>query len=66
VSTDKNLAKIVLIFKNFFAERPPADNRHIMFCRVSSFNTRQNIFLFFSFFHQTFCGVFLQYVDLHV
>jgi hypothetical protein len=29
-------------------------------------DTRQSIFLFFSFSHQTFCGVFLQYVDLHI
>jgi hypothetical protein len=35
-------------------------------CRVSSVDTRQSIFLFFYFGHQTFCGMFLHYVDLHV
>jgi hypothetical protein len=34
--------------------------------RVSSVDTRQSIFLFFYFGHQTFCGMFLHYVDLHV
>jgi hypothetical protein len=37
-------------------------------CRVSyvDVDTRQSIFLFFYFCHQTFCGMFLHYVDLHV
>jgi hypothetical protein len=35
-------------------------------CRVSYVDTRQSIFLFFYFGHQTFCGMFLHYVDLHV
>jgi hydrogenase/urease accessory protein HupE len=34
--------------------------------RVSSVDTRQSIFLFFYFVHQTFCGMLLHYVDLHV
>jgi hypothetical protein len=34
--------------------------------RVSSADTRQSIFLFFYFPNQTFCGVFLHYIDLHV
>jgi hypothetical protein len=34
--------------------------------RVSSVDTRQSIFLFFYFGHQTFYGMFLHYVDLHV
>jgi hypothetical protein len=35
-------------------------------CRVSYVDTRQSIFLFFYFGHQTSCGMFLHYVDLHV
>jgi hypothetical protein len=38
--------------KAYFAECQPA-------------NTRQSTFVFF-FCHQTFCGLFLHYVDLHV
>jgi hypothetical protein len=35
--------------------------------RVSSVDTRQSKFLFFFYFgHQTFCGMFLHYVDLNV
>jgi hypothetical protein len=39
--------------KAFFAECP-------------SWGTRQNIFKFFYFVYETFCGMFLHYVDLHV
>jgi hypothetical protein len=39
--------------RGFFAE-----------CHTSS--TRQSVFLFFDFVSQTFCGMFLHYVDLHV
>jgi hypothetical protein len=38
----------------------------VSLCRVSYVDTRQSIFLFFYFGHQTFCGMFLHYVDLHV
>jgi hypothetical protein len=31
-----------------------------------SLDTRHSIFLFFYFAHQTFCGMFLHYVNLHV
>jgi hypothetical protein len=34
--------------------------------RVPSIDTRQSIFCFLHFGHQTFCGMFLHYVDLHV
>jgi hypothetical protein len=34
--------------------------------RVSSLDTRQSIFLFFYFVSQTFCGMFLHYVDLYL
>jgi hypothetical protein len=45
---------------------PTVGTRQRRLCRVSSLDTRQSIFLFFYFFSQTFCGMFLHYVDLHV
>jgi hypothetical protein len=39
----------------------------VSFCRARNGGTRQSIFfIFFSFPNQTFCGMFLHYVDLHV
>jgi hypothetical protein len=52
--------------RSFFAECLTFDTRQSMLCRVSFLDTRQSIFLFFSFSNQTFCGMFLHYVDLHV
>jgi hypothetical protein len=43
-----------------------ADTRHSALCRVSTLDTPQSIFFFFSFSSQTFCGLCLHYVDLHV
>jgi hypothetical protein len=37
-----------------------------LLCRVPSLGTRQSIFFIFYFANQTFCGMFLHYVDLHV
>jgi hypothetical protein len=50
----------------FFAECQIVGTRQSSLCRVSSLDTRQSIFLFFYFASQTFCGMFLHYVDLHV
>jgi hypothetical protein len=50
----------------FFAECQVVGTRQRSLCRVSSLNTRQSIFLFFYFVSQTFCGMFLHYVDPHV
>jgi hypothetical protein len=50
----------------FFAECQIVGTRQSSLCRVSSLDTRQSIFLFFYFVSQTFCRVFLHYVDLHV
>jgi hypothetical protein len=50
----------------FFAECHIPGARQRTLCRVSSLDTRQNIFLFFYFVSQNFCGMFLHYVDLHV
>jgi hypothetical protein len=50
----------------FFAECHVVDTRQRIVCRVSSLDTRQIIFSFFYFVSQTFCGMFLHYVDLHV
>jgi hypothetical protein len=50
----------------FFAECQIVGTRQSPLCRVSSLDTRQSIFLFFYFVSQTFCGMFLHYVDLHV
>jgi hypothetical protein len=44
--------------RGFFAECQILSTRSI--------DTRQSIFLFLHFGHQTFCGMFLHYVDLHV
>jgi hypothetical protein len=49
-----------------FAECHPFDTRQSPLCRVSPFDTRQSVFSFFNFVSQTFCGMFLHYVDLHV
>jgi hypothetical protein len=51
--------------RGFFAECQIVGTRQRRLCRVSSLDTRQSIFLFF-FVSQTFCGMFLHYVDLHV
>jgi hypothetical protein len=40
----------------FFIEFPTFSTRNNVLCRVSLVDTRQRIFAFFSFFHQTFCG----------
>jgi hypothetical protein len=51
----------------FFAECQILGTRQRTLCRVSSLDTRQSIFLYFFYFvYQTFCGMFLHYVDLHV
>jgi hypothetical protein len=50
--------------RNFFAEYPGYDTQQSMLCRVPSLDTRQSIF--FPFPNQTFCGMFLHYVDINV
>jgi hypothetical protein len=57
VSPGRHSAKTLLLF---FAECHPVDTRQ------SPADTRQSTFVFFYFTNQTFCGVFLHYVDLHV
>jgi hypothetical protein len=52
--------------RTYFVECNPSDTRQTMLCRVPTLDTRQSIFLFFSFSNQTFYGLFLRYVDLHV
>jgi hypothetical protein len=52
--------------RGFFAECQSADTRQRPLYRVSFFGTRQSIFYVFNFGNQTFCGMFLHYVDLHV
>jgi hypothetical protein len=49
-----------------FAECHIVGTRQRRLCRVSSLDTRQSIFLFFYFVSQTFCGMFLHYVNLYV
>jgi hypothetical protein len=49
-----------------FAECQILGTRQRTLCRVSSLDTRQSIFLFFYFVSQTFCGMFLHYVDLYL
>jgi hypothetical protein len=51
---------------SIFAECQILGTRQRTLCRVSSLDTRQSIFLFFYFVSQTFCGMFLHYVDLYV
>jgi hypothetical protein len=58
--------KIFFIFKISFAECHPGGTRQSILCRVSPADTRQSTLVFFCFGHQTFCGFFLHYVDLHV
>jgi hypothetical protein len=50
----------------YLCQAPDIATRQTMLCRVSTLDTRQSIFLFFPFSNQTFCGLFLHYVDLHV
>jgi hypothetical protein len=38
----------------------------LLICRVSFPDTRQSVFYFSFFFHQTFSTMFLHYIDLHV
>ena len=45
---------------------PRVGTRQRTLYRVSYVDTRQNIFLFLNFVHQTFCCMLLHYVDLHV
>jgi hypothetical protein len=52
--------------RGFFAECRILGTRQRRLCRVSSIDTRQTIFCFLHFGYQTFCGMFLHYVDLHV
>jgi hypothetical protein len=40
--------------------------QRVLFAECQHVGTRQSIFLFFDFVSQTFCGMFLHYVDLHV
>jgi hypothetical protein len=50
--------------RSFFAECLTLDTRQSLICRVPFLDTRQSII--FSFPNQTFFGMFLHYVDLHV
>jgi hypothetical protein len=52
--------------RGFFADCQLDDTRQRPLYRVPFFGTRQSTFLFFNFGNQTFCGMFLHYVDLHV
>jgi hypothetical protein len=46
---------------------PPRDTRQSILCRVSiTRHSAKYICIFFCFQHQTFCGMFLNYIDLHV
>jgi hypothetical protein len=64
VSAGQHSTKIILLF---FAECQPADTRQRFLCRVLFLDTQQTTFLFLFYFpNQTFYGVFLHYVDLHV
>jgi hypothetical protein len=64
VSTDGHSVKIILIFENFFVECPLTSTRQSKSSPGVSLDTRQNYNCFFCY--QTFCGVFQQYIDLHV
>jgi hypothetical protein len=64
VSTRWHSAKTNL---HFFAECHPGGSRQSLLCRVStSWHSTKYIFIFFDFVSQTFYGMFLNYVDLHV
>jgi hypothetical protein len=45
---------------------PRVGTRQRILYRVSSLDTQQSLFYFLDFVPQTFCGMFLHYVDLHV
>jgi hypothetical protein len=62
---DMHSSKIILIFFKLFVECLLVDTRQSNFCRVSFF-TLDKIYIFNYFFHQTFCDVFLQYIDINV
>jgi hypothetical protein len=63
VSPRRHSTKIISLY---FVECHPVHTWQRLLCRVSSLDTRQSTFLFFYFPNQTFCGMFLHYVDLHV
>jgi hypothetical protein len=52
--------------RGFFAECQISDTRQRSLYRVSSLDIWQSMFYFFNFGNQTFCGMFLHYVGLHV
>jgi hypothetical protein len=60
------LAAVYIWRPSVVAECQILGTRQRTLCRVSSLDTRQSIFLFFYFVFQTFCGMFLHYVDLYV
>jgi hypothetical protein len=53
-------------FWKTFAECPRLTVGKDYFAECHSLGTRQSIFFFFSFPNQTFCGMLLHYVDIHV
>jgi hypothetical protein len=48
---------------HYLCQAPNVGTRENKCCRVLKLDTRQNIFFFFLFCNQTFCGLFLHYVD---
>jgi hypothetical protein len=67
VSTDRHSAKTGL---RVFRKTMPSATRLALgkdfFAECPSVGTRRSIFLFFYFLYQTFYGMLLYYVDLHV
>jgi hypothetical protein len=67
VPSDKHSAKVCFrVFENSLPSVSRLTLGKAYFAECHPLGTRQSIFLFFYFGNQTFCGMFLHYVDLHV
>jgi hypothetical protein len=67
VPTDKHSANVCFrVFENSLSSVSRLTLGKAYFAECHPMGTRQSVFLFFYFANQTFCGMFLHYVDLHV
>jgi hypothetical protein len=67
VPTDRHSTKNGLrVFRNTMSSATRLALGKGFFAECPSLDTRQSIFYFLNFGNQTFCGMFLHYVDLHV
>jgi hypothetical protein len=67
VPTNKHSAKVYFrVFEKSLSSVSRLTLGKAYFAECHPVGTRQSVFLFFYFANQTFCGMVLHYVDLHV